>query len=220
MAAKKSMAGRRAFTKTGGSTESSGRGVAQAIMLGRTLLLKGILRLKKHYLSFLAGYLSKILLVEAISKMTMTDEQIKQYHATVDDNIEKFGYHSTFVFADSTPSFCYSTGIYKSFGIPEIFISALPQNLSHELIKNYADNFKDQKVVPVNERIDYLTDRFSVYLIEVANDKLVDYVLSSVRFYKGEDYRYLQMVYPDVEGYFPDEAGYDYDQVILGPFKS
>jgi hypothetical protein len=28
------------------------------------------------------------------------------------------------------------------------------------------------------------------------------------------------MVYPDVEGYFPDEAGYDYDQVILGSFKS
>lgn len=186
----------------------------------RALLLKGILRLKKHCLSSLASYLSKIPLIEAIHKTTMTDEQIKQYHAAVDNNIEKFGYHSTFVFADSMPFFCYSTGIYKSFGIPEIFVSALPQNLSHELIKNYVYNFKHQKVVPVNEIIDYLTDRFAVYFIEVANDKLVDYVLSSVRFYKDKDYKYLQMVYPDVEGYFPDEAGYDYDQVILGSFKS
>jgi hypothetical protein len=150
----------------------------------------------------------------------MTDEQIKQYHAKVDDNIEKLGYHSTFVFADSKPSFCYSTGIYKSFGIPEIFISALPQNLSHELIENYVDNFKELKSIPVNERIDYLTDRFSAYLVEVANDELTEYVLSSVRFYKGEDYKYLQLIYPDVNGYFPNEAGYDYDQVILGSFKS
>jgi len=150
----------------------------------------------------------------------MTNEQIKQYHASVNDNIERFGYHSTFVFADSTPSFCYSTGIYKSFGIPEIFISALPQNLSHELIKSYVDNFKGSELPPVNEQIDSLADRFSVYLIEVVNDKLAEYVLSSIRFYKGEDYKYLQIVYPDVEGYFPDEAGYDYDQVILGSFKS
>jgi len=150
----------------------------------------------------------------------MTDEQIKQYHANVDDNIEKFGYHSTFVFDGSAPSFCYSTGIYKSYGIPEIFISALPQNLSHELIKSYVDSFKNLKSPPLNERINYLTDRFSIYLVEVANDKLAEYVLSSVRFYRGEDYKYLQMVYPDVKGYFPDEVGYNYDQVILCPFKS
>jgi len=150
----------------------------------------------------------------------MTDEQIKQYHAKVDDNIEKLGYHFTFVFAGTEPSFCYSTGIYKSFGIPELFVSALPQNLSHELIKSYIDSFKDSKSIPVNERIEYLTDRFPVYLLEVANDKLVEYVLSSVRFYKNADYSYLQLIYPDVSGYFPDEAGYDYDQVILGPFKS
>jgi hypothetical protein len=60
----------------------------------------------------------------------MTDEQLKEYHDKIDENIRKHGYHSTFVRADSTLSFYYSTGIYKSFGIPEIFISSLPQNLS------------------------------------------------------------------------------------------
>jgi hypothetical protein len=150
----------------------------------------------------------------------MTNEQIKNYHDKVVDNIKKYGYHSTFVFADKTPSFCYSTGIYKSFGLPEIFISSLPQNLSHGLIENYVNKFKNTDSVPLDTRIDDLTDRFPIYLIEVQTDKLTDFVLSSIRFYKDEDYKYVQLIYPDTEGHFPNDKGYDYDQIIMGQFKN
>lgn len=149
----------------------------------------------------------------------MTDEQIKKYHDKVDDNIKKHGYQATFVFADSTPSFCYSTGIYKSFGIPEIFISSLPQNLSQGLIENYVNKFKNSDSIPIDKRIDDLTDRFSIYLIEVPTAKLTDFILSSIRFYKDEDYKYVQLIYPDTDGLFPNDIGYDYDQLILGQFK-
>lgn len=148
----------------------------------------------------------------------MTEEQIKQYHEKVDENIRKFGYHSTFVFADKSPSFCYSTGIFKSFGIPEIFISSLPQNLSSTLIRSYVDKFKDATSVPLNRRLDELIDRFPVYLIEVPGEKLIDYVLSSVRFYDSTPYKYVQLIYPDTAGHFPNDAGYDYDQMIMGQF--
>jgi hypothetical protein len=149
----------------------------------------------------------------------MTDEQIKKYHDKVDDNIRKHGYHSTFVFADNTPSFCYSTGIYKSFGIPDIFISSLPQNLSHELIEKYVNKFKTVDSIPFDEKIDDLTDRFPVYLIDVPVDNLKDYVLSSIRVYDKEDYKYVQLIYPDVKGHFPNDRGYDYDQIIMGQFN-
>jgi len=150
----------------------------------------------------------------------MTDEQIKKYHDQVDENIRKHGFHSTFVFADRSPSFCYSTGIYATFGIPEIFISSLPQNLSHGLIESYVDKYKSVDSIPYGKRIDDLTERFPVYLIEVQTDKLTDYVLSSVRFYKDKDFKYVQLVYPDTKGHFPGDKGYDYDQVIVGQFKS
>jgi hypothetical protein len=150
----------------------------------------------------------------------MTDEQIKQYHDKVDENIRRHGYHSTFVFASKRPSFCYSTGIYKNFGIPEIFISSLPQNLSHGLIENYVNKFKQSESIPMDRRIDDLTDRFPVYLIDVSTDKLADWILSSIRFYKNQDYRYLQLIYPDTEGRFPNDIGYDYDQEIIGHFKN
>ena len=132
--------------------------------------------------------------------------------------MKKYGYHSTFVFGDSTPSFCYSTGVYKTFGMPEIFISALPQNLSHELIANYVSKFKDNGSIPLNEKLEDLTDRFPVYLIEASKDMLTDYVLSSLRFYGDEDFEYVQLVYPDTKGYFPNDVGYDYNQIIVGDF--
>jgi hypothetical protein len=148
----------------------------------------------------------------------MTDQQIKECHEKVEAAMKEYGYHSTFVFGDSTPSFCYSTGVYKSFGIPEIFISALPQNLSHELIANYVSKFKDNGSIPLDEKLDDLTDRFPVYLIEASKDMLKDYVLSSLRFYGDEEFEYVQLVYPDTRGHFPNDAGYDYDQVIVGKF--
>ncbi len=150
----------------------------------------------------------------------MTEEQIKQYHEKVDSNIRTYGYHSTFVFAGKSPSFCYSTGIYKNFGMPEIFISSLPQNLSNELIAAYAQKFKGSTSIPLNTKIDDLTDRFPVCLIEASIDKLAEYVLSSKRFYGNEDYKYLQLIYPDTKGRFPNDVGYEYDQEIMGVFTT
>jgi len=152
-------------------------------------------------------------------KHQMTDDQIKKYFDKVDENIKKSGYHLTNVFASKdSPSFFYSTGIYKTFGIPEIFISSLPSGLCSELVKNYVKSFRDNKAIPLYEKLNYLTDRFSVYLIEVPISKLSDYVLSSVRLYKDEDYKYLQVIFPDTKGHFPNDIGYNYDQEIMGKF--
>jgi hypothetical protein len=150
----------------------------------------------------------------------MNDEQIKAYHAKVADNINQHGYHITYVAAGTEPSFCYSTGIYKSFGIPESFISSLPQNLSGELVGNYARKFKDVTVVPVDQKISDLSDRFPVYLIDVPTANLKEYALSSIRLYGDNYFKCVQLIYPDTMGKFPNDDGYDYDQVILGEFTS
>src|SRR5688500_5153495 len=123
-------------------------------------------------------------------RSAMKEEQIEKYHQRVDENIRAHGYHVTFVFADDSPSFCYSTGIYKTFNIPELFISSLPRNLSFSLMENYVSKFKNEISVPVNIRIDDLTDRFPVYFAQVATEKLTDYVLSTIIFYRDEDYQY------------------------------
>ena len=148
----------------------------------------------------------------------ISKEQIRKYHEKVDNNIKEHGYHITYVTATDTPAFCYSTGIYRTFGIPEIFISSLPQNLSGELANQYVAKFQHAAAIPLQQKIDNLSARFPIYLIEVPTENLKDYALSSVRVYGQGAYRYVQLIYPDTQGYFPHESGYDYDQEILGNF--
>ena len=146
----------------------------------------------------------------------MSDEKREKYFKMVYDNIEKNGFHNTYVMEEIgfTP-FGYSTGIYKNFEIPELFISGLPNGLTNTLITNYAERFKF-KEIPLNKKIDDLIDRFPVYFIEVENDKLTEYTLSSFKFYKNSEFKYLQLIFPDLNGFFPNEEEYDYDQKILG----
>ncbi|AMM50956.1 hypothetical protein TH61_06865 [Rufibacter sp. DG15C] len=148
----------------------------------------------------------------------MTEEQIERYFEKLNENIKEYGYHLTYVSASDSPSFCYSTGIYSTYNIPEVFISSLPQGLCSEIIENYVEAFKDGKGIPLNEKLSFLTVRFPVYLINVPVSALKEYVLSSVKIYGDEKYKYLQVIYPDTEGNFPNDVGYDYDQEIMGKF--
>jgi hypothetical protein len=146
----------------------------------------------------------------------MSEKQKEKYFKLVNKNIAEYGFHNTYVMEEIgfTP-YGYSTGIYKNFGIPELFISGLPNGLTNTLINNYVERFKFKKV-PLNEKIDDLIDRFPVYFIELKNDKLTEYALSSFKFYENSEFKYLQLIFPDLNGFFPNELEYDYDQKILG----
>jgi hypothetical protein len=141
------------------------------------------------------------------------------YFKQVYNNIKNIGYHTTAIIEEKnfTP-FAYSTGIFENFKIPELFISGLGPNLSGELIKNYAEKFKFEKI-PLNEKIENLSDRFPVYLIKVNNKDLTEYVLTSIKFYENRNYEYLQLIFPDLNGNFPNEINYDYDQKIIAEFN-
>ena len=152
--------------------------------------------------------------------MDNIDEEKKRlFLKRIDDDIEKYGYHVTYVMEekDFTP-FGYSTGLYKNFGIPEVFVSGLPNGLTNTLITNYAEIFKD-KSIPFNEKLDNLIDRFLVYLIPVETSLIEEKVLASLRLYDGIGFDSVQVIYPDLNGLFPGEVGYDYDIEIFGEIK-
>jgi hypothetical protein len=115
----------------------------------------------------------------------MNKEQKEKYFKKVNENIGNFGFHTTYVMEETgfTP-FGYSTGIYKNFEIPELFISGLPKGLTTELIKNYVERFKFKKV-PINEKINDLIDRFPIYFIDVKNKLLTEYALSCFKYYEN-----------------------------------
>lgn len=145
-------------------------------------------------------------------------EQKLKYFKQVYDNIKNNGYHTTAILEEKnfTP-FAYSTGLYENFKIPELFISGLGPNLSGQLIEKYVEKYKNTEV-SINIKIDDLSDRFPVYFIKVNNIDLEDYVLTSIKFYENKNYEYLQLIFPDLNGHFPNDLNYDYDQKIIGEF--
>ncbi|PQJ79053.1 DUF4262 domain-containing protein [Polaribacter porphyrae] len=140
----------------------------------------------------------------------------KKYFKRIYNNIDKYGFNTTSLLEEKgfTP-FGYSTGIYKNFKIPELFISGLLPRLNGDLIHYYVEKYKF-KEVPINEKIEGLSDRFPVYFIELDNNNLTEYTLTSIKYYKNAPYKYLQLIFPDLNGYFPFEKEYNYDQEILG----
>lgn len=146
----------------------------------------------------------------------MDENSVRAYFELVDNNIKENGFHVTYVLEqkNQTP-FGYSTGLFKNFGIPEAFVSGLPNGLTNSLITNYAKTFKKKKV-PISKKLENLIDRFPTYILEVKNEDLNEKVLSSFRFYENEDFKSIQIIFPDLAGKFPKEPGYDYDQEIIG----
>ncbi|WP_230392481.1 DUF4262 domain-containing protein [Flavobacterium sp. LC2016-01] len=151
--------------------------------------------------------------------MKQKEDQKEVYFKKVYDNIKNFGYHTTSVAEEVnfTP-FTYSTGLFKNFEIPELFISGLGPNLSGEIIKKYAEKYRS-KEIPLNKKIVDLIDTFPVYFIKVNKIDLAEYTLSSINYYENENYEYLQLIFPDLNGKFPNEANYEYDQQIIGKFE-
>jgi hypothetical protein len=147
--------------------------------------------------------------------MTLT---ASAYADLVKRNVRAHGFHFTWVGADETPCFCYSTGVYETQGLPELIVSSLPPSLSGELMRSYVRRFRDSSP-PIATRIaKHESDRFDYYLIAANFDKIRDYVLASQKYYGGVEVPYLQLVYPDTDGRFPHEPGYDYDQEIFGDY--
>lgn len=148
----------------------------------------------------------------------MNAESKTAYFEKIRNNIAEYGYHVTHVSArnedEYEPSFCYSTGISKTYGIPEIFISSLPSGLCTDLINSYIDSFHSEEVVP-NQKIKLLEDWFDVYLCSVDNSKLTEYALSTFKLFAETNFSYLQLVFPDTKGLYPNDKGYEYDQVLL-----
>lgn len=139
----------------------------------------------------------KVILAVEFLIIKMSEDQKASYFKNVYNNISSIGYHVTAVLEEEnvTP-FAYSTGIFENFKIPELFISGLGPNLSGQIIKNYVEKYKSDKIL-INKKIDDLVDAFPVYLIKVKNEDLSEYVLTSFKFCETKKFEYLQLVFPD-----------------------
>jgi hypothetical protein len=75
----------------------------------------------------------------------MTEEkEVRERDKKLLSDIDEYGCHVIYVLAeDDLPPFCYSVGIWKSSGAPELIVVGLKQEISHFVINEYNHRIKD-----------------------------------------------------------------------------
>ena len=120
--------------------------------------------------------------------------------------IEEYGCHVTTVFdpEGKSPTFCYSTGITKTYGSPEIIVVGLATDLGHSIVNNYAGRLKSGEMFEVGSFYPDFLNGFDVTFGEVSLSSKEEYMLSSCWFNKNK-FQALQLIYPTTSGVWPWE---------------
>lgn len=145
------------------------------------------------------------------------DHHTNEAKEGVEGNIEKYGCHIVLVEAGNhLPDFVYSIGLYQQFNHPEIICFGLKSELMSSMINNACDLIKQgDKLVP-GELYSGFLEGHNVQFLPVDNAFYSDY-LGYGSWYYDSNFPALQMVYPDLQGIFPWEDGFNPDWKFRQP---
>lgn len=124
--------------------------------------------------------------------------------------IREHGWFRTEVLPDSRgPGFSYSTGFTFSADHPELIVFGAESEIARQMLWDSYRNAKEGRPLPVGTRTDQVFGSVPIYAFPVARRFYPEYLGWSSWFYQGDDFECLQLVWPDREGVFPWEPGFD-----------
>jgi len=121
--------------------------------------------------------------------------------------IREHGWFNTRVF-DGDPPFSYTTGFYLK-GSPEFIVFSLPKDVSHDAFWHLFRRMCEGVERRTGIRDSDVLGNFPAYLFKVADRNHAEYLGWSRWFYGAQHVPTLQIVWPDPQGKFPWEAGFD-----------
>ena len=135
------------------------------------------------------------------------------YDSQLLDQVNEVGWYNLHVAEENGhPAFSFSLGHFHKQDHPEIIIIGLPAETAHQLL-----NIAVIKIVGAKEKIEpykkytEFTEGLSVAFVPVGLEHYAEY-LGYANWYYGsmpKPYPVVQMVWPDREGKYPWEPGYD-----------
>lgn len=122
-------------------------------------------------------------------------------------DIERDGWTTISVFAeDDTPPFAYSIG-FQEHDHPEVIVIGLTPVIAHQIIGGLYDRVAAGETFADGQRDSRVLDGYDVMFREMPPDGRP--LNMARRYYGVDDLPALQIVWPDREGRFPDEEGFD-----------
>lgn len=130
---------------------------------------------------------------------------------TIRRNVHKRGWHFTGVLSDGMAvPYVYTTGLYRTWGHPELVITGLPAEVAPGLVADVADRVADGRVFKAMDIVNGIVVGFPVHLRQVPPAGWPGMPFTGSRmFYDGQLPAVLQIVWPDKHGRFPGQPGCD-----------
>jgi hypothetical protein len=140
----------------------------------------------------------------------------------VADDVATYGCHVISVFdpEEKTPSFSYSVGMLTSSSAPDAIVIGVRSSLGHAMVNEYKDRVRNGEKFERGKQYGGFLEGFNIYIEPAKRELLSDYTLGCERFYKGEPYEVVQLIYPTTTGIWPWNKGasewYLKNQPMLG----
>ena len=125
-------------------------------------------------------------------------------------NIRKHGWFGTGVMAEGDlPGFYYSTGFWKTLGIPELIAFSIKSDAAHGIFWNVYNDAKAGRQFENGKRFDEILKAHDIVLLPVDERHYREHLGWGRWFYGGNSFPCLQLICPDRANLFPWEEVFD-----------
>ena len=120
------------------------------------------------------------------------------------DDIEEYGCHILHVMGEGEyPRFTYSIGIERTSNRPDLIITGLKREIAHWMINEYNRRIKEGEVFELSKFYGGFLEGFEVTFGEVLKEHYKEYLGWGIWYNKSDNFKMLQLVYPNTSGIWP-----------------
>jgi hypothetical protein len=124
------------------------------------------------------------------------------------NDVDTYGCHVLKVGGDETgPQFAYSIGIEATSRQPDLIVVGLDLDLGHWIINEYNRRVREGETFGPNVSYEGFLDGFPVLFSPMLKKHYAEHLGWGLWFYRGDNFRVLQLVYPDTSGRWPWSKG-------------
>lgn len=140
-----------------------------------------------------------------IKPMTTPEERRAANDLRVAEDIRRCGCHIVSVFdaEERHPNFSYSIGIQETTGFPEAIVVGLSHKLGAAMITEYLRQLRGGTRFVRGTLYKGFLEGFQIYVEPAKAADLTEYTLGCDRYYKGNKYAVVQLVWPSTAGAWP-----------------
>lgn len=117
--------------------------------------------------------------------------------------------------SETEPGYAYTVGLESNYNHPELMIYGLPPELMHWAINELGQKVKDGHRFEDGELIKEMFNMPAI--IKSCNKSANDNLRLAHVIYGGQEFRVMQIYWPDTEGKFPWEDGFQKELAIMQP---